>query len=186
LLVPTSRAGFDRAVRLNAEVVRHGDCPVESARALRGSLESPNVTAADAQAEAAARRLWERAAAATAPDGDAFAITDRVLVELEHGLRRWVGAEGYSALLQRATALTLPAHPALARIEDLGTRPMSVRVEPASDDVIRAAVVALLAALMELLGRIIGFDMAMRLVEKLGQPSPRGIVSIAPEEPRDE
>lgn len=140
----------------------------------------------DGPAHAAARRLWDRAVAASAPDGDAFAATDRVLADLEQGLRRWVGAEGYAALLQRATALTLPAHPALARIDDLGLNPVPRLDTPVTDDAIRGGVVALLVALMELLGRIIGFEMAMRLVEQLGKPSPRGVVSTESEVARDE
>lgn len=144
------------------------------------------MTPAETAANVAARRLWERAVAASPADADAYATTDRVLTELEGGLRRWVGAEGYAALLRRATAMTLPTHPALARIEDLGINPPPASDAPVRDDDVRAAVVALLAALMQLMGRIIGLEMAMRLVEKLGQPSPRGIVSTELEGTRDE
>ncbi len=140
----------------------------------------------DSPAHASARRLWERAAAVSAERGDVFATTDRVLADLEHGLHRWIGAEGYAALLQRATALTLPAHPSLARIEDLGLRAPPRQETAVTDDEIRAGVVALLVALMDLLGRIIGVEMAMRLVEQFGRPSPRGIVSTESEVARDE
>ena len=53
--------------------------------------------------------------------------------------------------------------------------------------------VALVAALIELLGRIIGEEMAVRLVEETGvrlpeqedRPSPRGVVSIKSKGARD-
>jgi hypothetical protein len=149
-------------------------------------VTTPGGHAGDSPAHAAARRLWERAVASLAEGADAYAATDRVLADLEHGLHRWIGAEGYAALLQRAVALTLPAHPALVRIEDLGLRSPPRQAATVTDDEIRAGVVALLVALMELLGRIIGVEMAMRLVEQLGRPSPRGIVSTESEVARDE
>lgn len=148
-------------------------------------MTSRGAPAGDSAAHEAALRLWQRAVAA-APSGDVYAATDRVLADLEQGLRRWVGAEGYAALLQRATSMTLPTHPALTRIEDLGLSPLPGDHAAVTEEDIHVGVVALLAALMELLGRIIGFEMAMRLVEQLGQPSPRGIVSTESEGAHDE
>jgi len=59
----------------------------------------------------------------------------------------------------------------------------AVRTHGAAD--VAAGMVALVAGLVELLGRIIGEDMALRLVEQTGvqthretvKPSPRGVVS---------
>lgn len=45
--------------------------------------------------------------------------------------------------------------------------------------------VAAVAALIDLLGRIIGEEMAVRLVEQTGVPSPRGVVSTEPKGDRN-
>ena len=50
---------------------------------------------------------------------------------------------------------------------------------------VAAGMVALVAALIELLGRIIGEEMAVRLVEQTGIPSPRGVVNAEMERQRD-
>jgi hypothetical protein len=42
---------------------------------------------------------------------------------------------------------------------------------------VAAGLVASMAALIELLGRIIGEEMAVRLVEQVGMPSPRAVAS---------
>jgi hypothetical protein len=99
---------------------------------------------------------------------------------LEAGLRRWIGAEGYAALLSRSVADTLPEHPVLSTISDLGvdevvsaSPPMPVTVADAA--VRRDAIIALMAAMMRQLGGIIGEAMAIRLIELSGTPTPRGI-----------
>jgi hypothetical protein len=50
---------------------------------------------------------------------------------------------------------------------------------------VAAGLVALVTALIELLGRIIGEEMAVRLVEQIGIPSAPGVVSTEPEGGRD-
>lgn len=132
-----------------------------------------------------ARRLWERSVGSQGRDLDIDAATDRVLTDLERALRRWVGAEGYAALLNRAVAITLPHHPALAHIEDLSVSTVTPGGLTATAEQVSAAVIALLATVLDLLGRIVGNEMAMRLVDQMGQPSPRGVVSTEPEESRD-
>ena len=57
-----------------------------------------------------------------------------------------------------------------------------------SADEVATGMVALVAALVELLGRIIGQEMAVRLVEQIAikrDPSPRGIVSTESRGERD-
>ncbi|MEP6780345.1 MAG: hypothetical protein ABJC26_10690 [Gemmatimonadaceae bacterium] len=126
----------------------------------------------------AARHLWDRTAGITKEGNPESDLADLVLSAVATDLRRWVGAEGYSALQARATAMTINDHPVLKSISMLEiadrTAPNDQRYS--SDDYANG-VVALLATMMELLGRIIGSDMAVQLMKQITQPSPRGAVS---------
>ena len=126
----------------------------------------------------AARRLWDRTAGITKEGNSETHVADSVLSAVAAGLRRWVGAEGYSALLIRATAMTIADHPVLNSISMLEiadrTAPDDHRY---SFDDYANGLVALLATIMELLGRIVGDEMAVQLVDQIRKPSPRGAVS---------
>jgi hypothetical protein len=81
---------------------------------------------------------------------------------------------GYRALLDRALVLARAEHPALRSLSCGGSEPVTtadVRSEGAAE--VAAGMVALVAALVELLGRIIGEEMAVSLVEQTGIDSPR-------------
>ena len=83
-------------------------------------------------------------------------------------------------LLDRALALARAEHPVLGESSCLGgdepATTAAARAHGAAE--VAAGMVALVAALIELLGRIIGDEMAVRLVEQIGtSPSPRGVVS---------
>lgn len=137
----------------------------------------------------AAQGLWDRSFAGGQIDLSADApgeaqnraaadAADRLLVAVDLGLRRWLGAEGYAALLSRAVRLTLPDHPSLTSLSDLGLEPAAdPHLAPCDAAVLGRAVVALLTSLMVLLGRIIGAELAVRLVQQIDLPSPRGVVS---------
>jgi hypothetical protein len=86
-------------------------------------------------------------------------------------LSRWVGRDGCHALFTRALAQARDEYPALAQIH------LQPRSEPYIDGVAEAilahgdhttadALEAMLARLVELLGRLIGDDMAMKLIER--------------------
>lgn len=107
-----------------------------------------------------------------------LADVDRLLTALEAGFRRSVGAEGYAALLRRATLLSVESHPALFIIPELAVE----RESDLNGTTYRAAdvadgMLALLTTLIALLGRIIGVKMTARLLEQISVPSPRGVVS---------
>lgn len=135
----------------------------------------------------AARRLWARAVGDTAAPGDVAAAAERTCTQLRTELGRWIGADGYRALVDRALGLARAEHPALGDLPCLGGN------QPATTAVVRAhgagavaaGLVALVAALIELLGRIIGDEMALRLVEQIGVPSLHGVVSTEPAGGRD-
>ncbi len=135
----------------------------------------------------AARHLWEGVATDRASDERVATAATRVLADLEHGMRRWVGVEGYGALLRRAVADTLPKHPALHAVPGL---PLAASDAPfarsyAAEEV-SAAMVALLADLMALLGRVIGDDLAAGLVEHIGRAALRPTDSERFQEPSDD
>ena len=63
-----------------------------------------------------ARRLWTRNGGGTSSPEEVGAATIRVGTQLRTGLTRWVGAEGYRALLERAHELAAEEHPALRNV----------------------------------------------------------------------
>jgi hypothetical protein len=141
------------------------------------------MTARDMTPTAVAIRLWEAAAATSTGAPGASVVVDTVLVRVEEGLRRWIGAEGYAALLSRAVDQLLPAHPALAGIADLGVRTTTAHVVvPGDDEAGRHAILALLCMMMQHLGGIIGDNMAVRLFEQTITPSQRGVAGVEPNE----
>jgi hypothetical protein len=145
------------------------------------------VTPRSAAATDAAQRLWARAAGNSSAPEDVAAAAERMCTQLRAGLGRWIGAQGYRVLLERALSQTRPEHPALGGLSCLAeyepVTAAAVRAQGPGD--VAAGLVAFVAALVELLGRIIGEEMAVRLVEQVGTPSQRGVVSTETEGGRD-
>jgi hypothetical protein len=145
------------------------------------------MTQRSAAATDAARRLWARAAGAGSGPEEVAADVARVCSHLRVGLGRWIGSEGYQVLLDRALGLARVEHPALTGLACLGgdepVTTAAVRANGAGK--VTAGLVALVAALIDLLGRMIGEEMAVRLVEQIGIPSPHEVVSIETKEGRD-
>jgi hypothetical protein len=135
----------------------------------------------------AARWLWERVAGNATKPEQLAAAADRMCAQLRAGLGRWIGTDGYQALLDRALVVARQEHPALGNFSCLGGDEQStaaaVGAHGAADVV--AGMVALVTAVIELLGRIIGDEMAVRLVEQLAVPSQRGVMSNKTEGGRD-
>jgi hypothetical protein len=122
-----------------------------------------------------ARRLWTRNGGGTSSPEEVGAATIRVCTQLRTGLTRWVGAEGYRALLERALELAAEAHPALRNVPcddgDQEAATAAARAHGAAE--VATGVVALVGTVTELLGRIIGEDMAVQLMEQTGTPGRR-------------
>ena len=143
------------------------------------TVNDSSVTRTHATAGNVARRLWTHAASAKAeaqPYAQAYdadgAAAVRLLHDVEVALSRWIGAEGYRALLLNAARETLPAHPALSTVLTIdGFRPATPQSGPSATDALGRGMVALLEVLMTLLGRIVGEELAERLVEQAGAPS---------------
>lgn len=121
-----------------------------------------------------ARELARRLLAREAPDDagpDDLAAAERVCQRVSENLSRWVGADGCHALFARALALAQLEHPVLKGVRRAAQPPTCLEglAESAHTHDARTAaegVVAILTALIELLGRLIGDDMAMSLVEQ--------------------
>jgi hypothetical protein len=125
-----------------------------------------------------ARRLIE-AQGSEQSDGDTLArATAAACDRLYRELSRWVGLDGCYALFSRAHAEARTDYPALAQIE------IRARTQPHIDGVAEAIMARgdpataeglefMLERLIELLGRLIGDDMAMKLIE-------RGLVAPEP------
>ena len=134
------------------------------------------MTQRSSAATAVARRLWARAAGDTNSPEAVAAAAERTCTHLYTGLGRWIGTMGYRTLLDRALGLARAEHPALAGLACLGgDPPVTTATQPAhSAAEVAAGMVALVAALVELLGRIIGEEMAVRLVEQTGMEMQTG------------
>ncbi len=86
-------------------------------------------------------------------------------------LSAWIGAEGCHALMTRARTEARPGHPSLEALR------LRARAEPYIEGVAESvaqngesatadAILAMLVAFIDLLGRLIGTDMATNLVER--------------------
>jgi hypothetical protein len=146
-----------------------------------------------------ARLLWSRNARDNSSSEEVVAAAERTCIQLRAGLGRWIGAMGYRALLDRALVLARAEHPALASLSCHGgdEQMIAAAVRSYGAAEVAAGMMALVSRLVELLGRIIGEEMALRLVEQTGtptgtqpgketaKPSPRGVVSIQSRGARD-
>lgn len=95
---------------------------------------------------------------------------------LRTGLSRWVGTAGYRALLQRALELTRADHPTLRLMSCSGNEEQEIAaaVEALGAAEVTAGLIAMIATLIDLLGRIIGEDMAVELVKQAVVSDSRG------------
>jgi hypothetical protein len=119
-----------------------------------------------------ARRLLTREGAQVSDGGREMAVAalERTCLRVCDNLRDAMGDDGCHALLLRALARAEVNHPALAdlcRVNGGGIHLDGVlaNVEAHGVPAVTAATEALLAALVEILGRLIGEDMAIRLID---------------------
>lgn len=119
-----------------------------------------------------ARRLLDREAATAGArePGMVGAALQGTCLRVLQNLRDSMGDEGSTALFARALARTQADHPALMNIRRISDGNVHLDGVVASVDVhgveaVTAALEALLAALIDILARLIGEDMALRLVD---------------------
>ena len=123
-----------------------------------------------------ARRLLAREAPPADNPAMAAAALQRACARVSANLRESVGDDGRDALLARALARTESDHPALKDVRGVDHGAVHLNnvvasVEAHGVAAVTLAIEALLAALLDVLGRLIGEDMAMRLLD-LDLPGP--------------
>jgi hypothetical protein len=121
-------------------------------------------------AQATARRLLARETPAAGDPAMVAEAMQRALARVRANLCDSVGDDGCNALLARALARTESDYPALRGIRTPNNSAIHLdgvsTIVDAHDVVpVTAAVEALLASLVDVLGRLIGEDMAMKLLD---------------------
>ena len=122
-----------------------------------------------------AEHFWARVAGEPRTLEQVALAAERVHALLRAGLGRWIGAEGYRALVDRALAVAEPEHPALGRLAFLGGDEPETTVTEHADRAaeLSSGMVALIAAEIALLSSIVGDDMATRLMEQINTTTAR-------------
>ena len=122
----------------------------------------------------------EIAAADAASAEHALEAAERAFQRVSTNLVRWLGPDGTHALFARALVLAQRESPALGTVPPpirsaLLLDTVAANVGPHDTDAVREATAMILAALIELLGRLIGNDLALRLVaeQPLGEGTTR-------------
>lgn len=135
--------------------------------------EARKVTPESAAATEAARRLWAHGLE-DAASGDVAVAGARVCTQLRIDLERWVGVSGYRALLDRALDQARPQHLPLRKLACTGdAQEMVAAVRVHGEKKVAAGLVAMVAALIDLLGRVVGEAMAVQLVVQSWVPRQR-------------
>lgn len=136
-------------------------------------LESDSTDAMSAET-LRVRELTRRLVAREAAQGDAPDIAAAAYAACERAYRalsRWLGANGSHALFTRALAQTQAEHLLLRDIRvrtrsESGLEGVTESIQVHGAAAVAAGLESLLVALLELLGRLLGEDMAARLVEQ--------------------
>ena len=121
----------------------------------------------------AVKRLFARESATTS-DADAAAGAARVLQRLSADLSRFIGSDGYQALLARARARAEATHPSLKQINitERAVEGVEESIQAHGAAQTAAGLEATAKALIDLLGRLIGNDLALKLVEQNSADGP--------------
>ncbi len=137
-----------------------------------------------------ANRLFARELAGTSDDAARVAAAERICLRVSEGLSRWFGTFGSRALIARALVRAQASHPALAAVTsaDEPAPCLSGLAESARAHGAQAAtdgVITLLAALADLIGRLIGDDLAASLLDQsaIVQPINGQAVAVGPPAP---
>jgi hypothetical protein len=122
----------------------------------------------------ARRLLAHEAASSNGSGGDpraAAVALERACARVSERLRDSMGDDGYSALLARAIAHTEASHPVLKGIHRRTPNGIQLDGVVASVEIngvpaVTGSLEALLAAVLDILGRLIGEDMAVRIIDQ--------------------
>jgi hypothetical protein len=133
-------------------------------------LLTPSAQPADASL-AVARRLFAEETRGATNDAQLVAAADRMCIQVAAGLSRWFGNYGSAALVTRAIARTRAQHPVLDSVVLRPDQsPWIAGLADGSDSHDATAVaegfVAMLAALIDAMSRLIGEDLTTKLLEQ--------------------
>ncbi len=134
-------------------------------------------------AQQLARRLIERDRPDSNQHVDRASAAALAAEEMYAALSRWVGADGCHALFARARRDVEDSHPPLAR---LSLHPpgspyivgLADSIEAHGSAATAEAIKEFLAGIIDLLGRLIGLDMATNLIERSLLASAENVTSI--------
>ena len=145
------------------------------------------MTQVSAVATEASRQFWAHDGLEAGAPEEMAAAAEQGCARLRAVLTRWIGSEGYRALVDRALEQARAEHPAIAGLQcqagDLEGIAASVGVHSAAE--VREGILELVARLIDLLSRLIGEEMATRLVEQAGAGGGRPAASSVTEGVRD-
>jgi hypothetical protein len=145
------------------------------------------MTQASAVAAETARQLWAHEGLDARAPEEMAAAAEQGCARLRAGLTRWIGSDGYRALVDRGLEQARAEHPALAGLQcqagDVQGVAAMVGVHGAAQ--VREGILALVALLIDLLSRVIGEEIAVRLVEQAWAGSARPTASAAIDGVRD-
>ncbi|MEO7475397.1 MAG: hypothetical protein ABIY46_08680 [Gemmatimonadales bacterium] len=145
------------------------------------------MTQVSAVATEAARQFWAHDGLEVGTAEELAGAAEQGCARLRAVLTRWIGSEGYRALVDRALAQARVEHPALAgfRIQSGDVEGVTVAVGVHGAAEVREGIQALVARLIDLLSHLIGGDMATRLVEQAWAGGARPAASTVTEGLRD-
>ena len=116
----------------------------------------------------AARQFWAHDGLTAGAPEEMAEAAEQGCARLRGVLTRWIGSEGYRVLVDRALAEARAEHPAIADLQCTGgdVEGVGAAVGVHGGAEVREGILALVARLIDLLSRLIGEDMATRLVEQ--------------------
>ncbi|MGZ8399424.1 MAG: hypothetical protein ACXWWN_10325 [Gemmatimonadales bacterium] len=126
------------------------------------------MTQVSAVATEAARQFWAHNGLEAGAPREMAATAEQGCARLRAVLTRWIGSEGYRALVDRALDQARAEHPVLEGLQchGAGVEGFAAAVGVHSAAEVREGIMALVARLIDLLSRLIGEEMATRLVEQ--------------------
>jgi hypothetical protein len=145
------------------------------------------MTQVSAAATEAARQFWAHDGLHAGSAEEMAAAAEQGCARLRGALTRWIGADGYRALVDRALQQARELHPAIAGLQCQAGDVLGIAVAVGghSADEVREGILALVAQLVDLLSRLIGEEMAVRLVEQAWAGSAPPVASTVTEGLRD-
>ena len=122
-------------------------------------------------AVALARRLIAREASASGLANSPAAASQAACQRVYRGLALWLGENGAQALFMRALVQARSAHPPIREISlqaksERRLDGVTETIQTYGASAVAAGLEAVLAGVLELLGRLLGADIATRLVEQ--------------------